>query len=79
MRRAVVYMLLAILLSALATGTAALGVAAHQRAESDRRWCALLGDLNQAYSAPPGPTTELGRRVAVEIRRLHDGFGCPAR
>lgn len=79
MRRPVVYMLVAVLLSSLVTAAAALAIAQYQRAESDRRWCALLGDLDQAYSTPPGPTTDLGRRVATEIHRLRDGFGCPAR
>jgi hypothetical protein len=72
-------MLVAVLLSSLVTAAAALGFTAHQRAESDRRWCALLGELDAAYSAPPGPSTELGRRVAEEIHRLRVGFGCSAR
>lgn len=50
-----------------------------ERAESDRRWCALLSELDSAYSAPPGPTTETGRNVAVEVHQLRVGFGCPAR
>jgi hypothetical protein len=49
------------------------------RIESDRRWCSLLGELDSAYSVPPGPSTELGRRVAQEIHRLRVEFGCPAR
>jgi hypothetical protein len=49
-----------------------------ERAESDRRWCALLVDLDDAYKAPPGPTTEVGRKVAAEIHRLRQSFGCPA-
>lgn len=45
--------------------------------ESDRRWCALLTDLDDAYQGPPRPTTELGRKVAQEIHRLRVGFSCP--
>lgn len=78
MRRPVVYMLVAVLLSSLATAAAALGYSAHQRAEQDRRWCALLTTLDEAYGTPPGPSTELGRRVAEEIHRLRVRFGCPA-
>lgn len=74
-----VYTLVAVLASSLVTAGAALAVTQHQRAESDRRWCALLGELDAAYSAPPGPSTELGRRVAREIHALRTGFGCPAR
>lgn len=49
------------------------------REDSDRRWCALLTDLDDAYQGPPKPTTELGRKVAEEIHRLRVGFGCPER
>lgn len=72
-------MLLAVLLSAITTGGLALVLGAQQRAESDRRWCALLGDLDAAYAGPPKPSTVTGRKVAEEIHRLRVGFGCPAR
>lgn len=49
------------------------------RIDSDRRWCALLTDLDVAYRSAPGPTTELGRRVAAEIHRLRLAFECPER
>jgi hypothetical protein len=48
-----------------------------ERAESDRRWCSLLSELDHAYSSPPGPTTDTGRKVAVEVHQLRVGFGCP--
>jgi hypothetical protein len=44
--------------------------------ESNRRWCALLGELDAAYQMPPGPSSDLGRRIAIEIRRLLGEFGC---
>lgn len=72
-------MLVAILLSSLVTAVAALAVTQHQQAENDRRWCALLGDLDAAYQTSPGPTTELGKKVAAEIHKLRVGFGCPQR
>jgi hypothetical protein len=72
-------MLVAVLASSLVTAVAAFAVTQHERVESDRRWCSLLGELDAAYSAPPGPATELGRRVAEEIHRLRVGFGCSAR
>jgi hypothetical protein len=49
-----------------------------ERVDSDRRWCALLTDLDEAYSSSPTPTTEVGRKVAAEIHRLRVAFGCPA-
>jgi hypothetical protein len=50
-----------------------------ERAESDRRWCALLTELDNAYATSPGPTTEVGKKVAAEIHQLRVGFGCPER
>jgi hypothetical protein len=49
-----------------------------ERVESDRRWCELFTDLDHAYSTPPGPTTEAGRKVAIEIHKLRLAFGCAA-
>jgi hypothetical protein len=48
-----------------------------ERADSDRRWCALLGDLDSAYQSSPRPTTPTGRRVAEEIHKLRLSFRCP--
>jgi hypothetical protein len=49
-----------------------------ERADSDRRWCALLVELDHAYNQPPGPASDVGRKVASEIHQLRIGFGCPA-
>lgn len=49
-----------------------------ERADSDRRWCALLTELDNAYKGPPAPTTELGRKVAAEIHQLRESFRCPS-
>lgn len=49
-----------------------------ERADSDQRWCSLLTELDNAYSAPPGPTTDTGRKVAAEVHQLRVDFGCPA-
>jgi hypothetical protein len=72
-------MLVAVLLSSLGAGVAALTMSRHQQAENDRRWCSLLTDLDNAYRAPPGPASELGQKVAAEIHRLRVSFGCPQR
>lgn len=48
-----------------------------ERAESDRRWCALLTELDNAYKGPPAPTTEVGRKVAAEVHQLRESFRCP--
>jgi len=47
------------------------------RVEADRRWCALMVELDNAYqSGPTQPTTEIGRRVAAAISALRASLGC---
>lgn len=43
---------------------------------NDRKWCTLLVELDDAYSAGPRPTTEVGRRVADAIHQLRIDLGC---
>ena len=43
--------------------------------ESDRRWCQLLGTLDDAYRAAP-PQSETGRRLAADIHNLRQELGC---
>lgn len=43
--------------------------------EADRRWCALLVTLDDAYSSTP-PATEIGRRVAAAIHSLRTDLDC---
>lgn len=48
---------------------------ADEAAESDRRWCGMLGSLDRAYKANP-PTTSTGQEIAAETARLRTQFGC---
>jgi hypothetical protein len=43
--------------------------------ESNRRWCALLTTLDDAYKQTP-PKTDAGRNLAAETVRLRREFGC---
>lgn len=43
--------------------------------ESDRRWCALLAELDDAYAATP-PQTEVGRNVAQSVHELRVSLKC---
>jgi len=47
-----------------------------ERADSDRRWCALLVDISRGQREAP-PKTESGQRFAEEIDQLRREFGCP--
>lgn len=46
-----------------------------QQRESERRWCALLSTLVDAYSAQP-PRSPAGVAVAERVTELHRQFGC---
>lgn len=46
-----------------------------EQAESDRRWCALLNNIGDAYRQNP-PTTPAGKGQAAEINKLRTEFGC---
>lgn len=76
MKRPVVYMLVAVLLSSLGAGVAALTMVRYQQAENDRRWCSLLVDISRGQRESPA-NTESGRRFAEEIDHLRREFGCP--
>lgn len=52
-----------------------LGRTSATERENDRRWCALLNTLDQAYSSSP-PTSEVGRRVAAAIHTLRSDLEC---
>lgn len=68
----------AMLASSLATGAAALLVAVHVNAESDRKWCSVVGTLDDAWSETP-PTTASGRNLAADIAELRRRLNCPRR
>jgi hypothetical protein len=76
------YVLVAVLVSSLLVSSAGIwytnyvdGQRERAERESDRRWCALLTDLDGAYESST-PQTELGRRIAAAIHELRGGFGC---
>lgn len=78
------YGLLAVLVSLLMLGGAGwwyttYAIAQQERAEreSDRRWCQLLGTLDDAYRAAP-PQSETGKRLAADVHNLRAELGCAA-
>lgn len=72
------YAIMVAFVACLIAAGASVLYADHIQRQDDRRWCALLTDLDAAYSTPPGPTTDVGRKVAAEIHQLRVGFGCPS-
>lgn len=51
----------------------------HVSVENNRQWCELVTTLDEAYSGPARPTTELGKKVANSIHKLVISFDCPIR
>jgi hypothetical protein len=80
------YALLAVVVSVLAIMVANVGYTVHVQREAaaaqreadreaDRRWCGLITTLDEGYSVSP-PQTEIGRKLARDIRALRVEFGC---
>jgi hypothetical protein len=44
--------------------------------KNDRKWCALLILMDDAYRSGTPPTTEVGRRIAAAIHELRTSLGC---
>lgn len=66
----------AMLASSLTTGLVAIVVARNGVAESQRKWCAVVVTLDDAYHETP-PTTAAGRNLADSIAQLRREIGCP--
>lgn len=66
------YVLVAVMVSTLATSVAGIVYTTWTQRQSDRRWCELLGEL----AGGPTPTTERGRVVAEAMARLRADFDC---
>lgn len=49
----------------------------HAIEENNRRLCALLAAQDEAYKIPPGPTSEIGQRIAYEVANLRRAYACP--
>lgn len=49
----------------------------HVQRDSDRKWCKLVGTLDDAYREQP-PTTPTGKNVADSVAQLRHDLGCPS-
>lgn len=46
--------------------------------ESEQKLCAVVASMDDTYRQRP-PTTETGRRIAMQMHRLRQDLGCPAK
>lgn len=63
-------------IACVAVALASVFYTSHVQRESDRRWCALLINLDEAYRSTP-PQTATGRSVAAEVHNLRMQLDCP--
>ena len=82
------YTVMAVLLSSLMTGVAAVAISLHSQAESERdllqaqresqrQFCDIVIAQDDAWSETT-PTTVTGQRVAAAIAKLRRDLDCPA-
>jgi len=67
--------LVMVLFFAVLVGAGSVVYSNHVAAESQRKWCSLISTMDEAYSATP-PTTEIGRKLARDIKSLRAEFDC---
>lgn len=64
------------LLFTILAAAASMAYAARTAAESERKWCGVVGTLDDAYKQTP-PQTPAGQKIARDIAQLRLDFGCP--
>jgi hypothetical protein len=71
-----VWSLVMVLVMAVLVAGGGIAYTRHVQQQADRRWCDLLGTLDQPRVPP---TTARGRAVQDQIHRLHGQLGCGRR
>lgn len=64
------------LASSLAVGLLAVVISLHSQAESERKWCSVVGTIDGSYRQSP-PTTATGKKLAADMARLRRELHCP--
>lgn len=70
------YAIVVAFIACVVVALASVFYASQIQRESDRRWCSLMTNLDDAYRATP-PQTDTGRSVAAEVHKLRAELGCP--
>jgi hypothetical protein len=74
-RQPIWYSLVAVVVSMILLTVLGAWYTNRTAAESERKWCELLGVMDEAYSSSP-PRTEIGRQLARAMNKLRSDFGC---
>lgn len=71
------YSVIVVVVVQLALSISVAVYANYVAAEANRKWCGLVSTMDDAYSqSPQQPTTQIGKRIATEMRELRVSFGC---
>lgn len=64
------------LVIAVLVGVNSIVYANRVQQQSNRNWCSLVTNLDDAYRQNP-PNTDLGRKIAADMHNLRVRLGCP--
>jgi hypothetical protein len=74
--KSVLYLAILALVAAVLVGVNSIVYANHVAQQSNRNWCALVSNLDDAYRQNP-PTSPVGRQIAADMHNLRVRLGCP--
>lgn len=69
------YSFLMIYVSMAALGVGSVLYSHHVAQESEKKWCSLIGTLNEGYSRG-NPTTPIGQKLKSDFAALNRDLGC---
>lgn len=72
----VLYLAILALVVAVLVGVNSIVYANSVERQSNRNWCSLVTNLDDAYRQQP-PTSDLGRKIAADMHNLRVRLGCP--
>jgi len=74
-RARLIYGLVTVILVMLVLTGVNYWLVAYKTHESERKWCAIIVALDDAYRATP-PKTDIGKNLAQQFVDLRQEFGC---
>lgn len=74
-QKRVLYLAILALIVAVLVGINSIIYANNVGRSTDRKWCEVIGTLDNFYMKTP-PSTDAGRQFAVEIHSLRARLGC---
>ena len=73
--RSVMYALVVVFLTVLAVMVLSIWYSNRVQQESNRNWCSLVTNLDDAYKQNP-PSSPVGKKIAQDMHNLRQRLGC---